>query len=345
MLKKLKRSGITVSSPILWLLILILGITLFNGFLLTQSLKTTIYKDAYLVNKTGEIRGLLQRYSKLKIARLDTVLTEKQLQNNFAIINEIIKGNYLPKEKKLHFLSLLNSVKSIWSEISKTSSQQKLIQLSETAWRKSENLTNYIQHISEYKKKLLINKITFITLISSLLILIIILYVYFMIKKGLEKEKIIDPLTKLYNRRHFIEIFNYYIDVYERYQRLFSIIFLDIDNFKKINDTYGHQKGDDVLMEISKLIMQKIRNTDMAFRYGGEEIVIILPETDLENTYLLAERIRKSICAKINVNSKPVTVSMGIGTYKGEGLFSFLKRVDNAVYEAKKTGKNKVIIS
>ncbi|GAB6073437.1 GGDEF domain-containing protein [Nautilia lithotrophica] len=345
MLIKLRKKGVAVSSPILVLLLLILGITLFNGYLLTKSLKTSIYKDAFLVNKLGQIRGSIQRYAKLKLENISADSVKAQIENDFNIIDELSKKGYFPKEKQSHFLYLYNRVKTSWNQLKNEDSHDAILILSEECWDEADKLTNFAAQVSEYKNNKLLKKVSVITLITAILILSIIFFVYFMIKKGLEKEKIVDPLTKLYNRRHFIENFNYFIDLYERYKRPFSIIFLDIDNFKKINDTYGHQKGDEILVNLSRHIMHMLRNTDLAFRYGGEEIVILLPETELYEAFQIAERLRQSIKKKIQIKSKPVTVSMGVGTYQGEGLFSFIERVDEAVYRAKRTGKDKVIVS
>lgn len=344
MLFKLKK-GMTVSSPILVLLLLILGITLFNGYFLTKSLKTSVYKDAFLVNKLGQIRGSIQRYAKLKLENIAADSVKAQIENDFNIINHLTKKDYFPKEKLPRFLYLYKQVQTSWKQLQNEKSHDAILILSEECWDEADKLTSYTAQVSEYKNNILLKKISFITLITAVLILTIMLFVYFMIKKGLEKEKITDPLTKLYNRRHFMENFNYFIDLYDRYKRPFSIIFLDIDNFKQINDTYGHQKGDEILITLSKHIMNKLRNTDLAFRYGGEEIVIILPETELYEAFQIAERLRQSIKKKIQIKSKPVTVSMGVGTYDGEGMFSFIERVDEAVYKAKRSGKDKVIVS
>jgi diguanylate cyclase (GGDEF)-like protein len=342
----IRRRGVTASGPILVLLLIILSITIFNGYILTNSIKTSLKNDAFLVNKLGQIRGSIQRYVKLKTNNVkNSRYIQITIDNDFKIVANSLKTTYIPENKKSHFYYLLNTVKDTWKEIKNETQRKKLIALSEDAWEKANRLTTYAQFIAEYKNNIILKKITYITIFTAALIMIIILVVYFVIKKGLEKEKIIDPLTKLYNRRNFIDNFNYFIELYERYKRPFSIIFLDIDNFKNINDTFGHQKGDEILKEVSKFIINHLRNTDLAFRYGGEEIVIILPETELYEAYQFAERLREGIKKQIKINGKPVTVSIGVGTYKGEGMFSFIERVDSAVYEAKKEGKDKVVIS
>jgi len=341
---KSKKNGLAVSSLILFFLMLILGITLFNGYLLTKSLKSSIYKNALLVNKLGHIRGSIQRYTKLKLQNKSSNSVKAQVENDFNVVEELSK-DYFPEEKRPHFLHLYKKVKTCWNQLKNEKNNKAMLTLSEKCWNEADKLTNFVALVSEYKNNKLLKNVLLITFITAFLILLIILFVYFMIKKGLEREKIIDPLTKLYNRRHFLEKINYFIDIYERYKRPFSLIFLDIDDFKKINDTYGHQKGDEILRNLSKHILSKLRHTDFAFRYGGEEIVILLPETEIYEAFQIAERLRQTIKKQIQIKSKPVTVSMGVGTYQGEGMFSFIERVDEAVYKAKKSGKDKVIVS
>jgi diguanylate cyclase (GGDEF)-like protein len=128
-----------------------------------------------------------------------------------------------------------------------------------------------------------------------------------------------------------------------------GVIMLDIDDFKKINDTYGHGTGDLALIEVAKTIKKLLRKEDLLIRYGGEEFVILLPNCDLEDTYLIAEKIRKEVeKIKIPLQNKKLslTISLGITTIKDEDktIFDSIKRADKALYKAKKSGKNKVAI-
>jgi len=122
------------------------------------------------------------------------------------------------------------------------------------------------------------------------------------------------------------------------------MIIIDIDNFKKINDTYGHKKGDLILQKVGEVLKESIRKNDLAFRYGGEEFVILLPDTHLKEAHIIADRIRNVIPQKIKINNNPITISGGVGEYKGEDIKKFFKKVDKALYEAKKSGKNKIIL-
>lgn len=158
---------------------------------------------------------------------------------------------------------------------------------------------------------------------------------------------ITDFLTGLYNHRYFQQILTQELGRARRYQKLLSLVILDIDNFKSFNDRYGHAVGDKVLVSIGEIISRSLRKVDYAFRYGGEEFVLLLPETSLENAVLTADRLRERI-AKEAVSAVPeaegtiITVSAGVACYPENGtnredLFSLM---DSYLYKAKSMGKN-----
>lgn len=162
---------------------------------------------------------------------------------------------------------------------------------------------------------------------------------------------ITDGLTKCYNHRHFQEVLESEFQRAKRYKLTFSLLIGDIDNFKKINDTYGHQVGDIVLKGISSLLKRNVRELDVVARYGGEEFAVIMPETDTRGAYGTAERIRHSIeeyiFAGLPANTY-VTISIGVGTYpdlKVASKFDFIEKIDKALYRAKEEGKNRVCIA
>jgi diguanylate cyclase (GGDEF)-like protein len=161
---------------------------------------------------------------------------------------------------------------------------------------------------------------------------------------------ITDSLTKLYNSRHFFRQLDYEVNRASRYKTPLSLLLMDIDDFKRYNDTYGHLEGDTVLKVLSTTIKSNLRDADSAYRYGGEEFTVILPETDGEDAFHVAERLRRDF-GGMALSPPPgtevhMTVSVGVGRYlHGESADSFLKRVDEAMYLAKKDGKNRVLIA
>jgi diguanylate cyclase (GGDEF)-like protein/PAS domain S-box-containing protein len=156
---------------------------------------------------------------------------------------------------------------------------------------------------------------------------------------------ITDALTGLHNSRYFYDRLENSMENAKRYKHGFSLCFLDLDNFKQLNDTYGHMFGDQVLETFGTLIKASLRTTDTAFRYGGEEFAIILPSTDACGAELLANRIRKSL----NDHSFPVnggdvlhiSTSVGVTEYReGDNAKRILNRADKALYDAKDAGRN-----
>jgi diguanylate cyclase (GGDEF)-like protein len=156
---------------------------------------------------------------------------------------------------------------------------------------------------------------------------------------------ITDDLTKLFNLRHFYEQLAREMDRSRRYRHPLSLILLDVDDFKKYNDTYGHQEGDVVLATLAAVIKKCLRKIDTACRYGGEEFVVILPETAMAQGRLIAERIRRSFHDKVfepnGWDKVQKTISLGAAQYsENETATDFIKRADANMYKAKSLGKN-----
>ena len=167
--------------------------------------------------------------------------------------------------------------------------------------------------------------------------------------KKLIEISIKDYLTNIPNRRHFFEIGTKSLHIAKRENSDLSVICIDIDLFKNINDTYGHNIGDEILKLISSNMNKYIRKSDVIARIGGEEFSILLNNTNEENAYLLAEKIRTQIESSIYKNDKieiKTTISLGISQLRAEDddLDSIIIRADKALYEAKNTGRNKSVI-
>ena len=150
-----------------------------------------------------------------------------------------------------------------------------------------------------------------------------------------------DNLTGAYNRNKFEEIFEYEVNRQKRYNSLLSLAILDIDHFKEFNDNYGHLIGDEILVMIANMVKDSIRKTDTFARWGGEEFVLIFPDTDANGAVLASNILRKKIQLLEHETAGNVTVSFGVSQYKEKDtLASLLKRCDDALYLAKEYGRN-----
>jgi diguanylate cyclase (GGDEF)-like protein len=158
---------------------------------------------------------------------------------------------------------------------------------------------------------------------------------------------ITDELTKAYTKRHFRTCMDLQFDSFNKYGNKFALLMLDLDHFKKVNDTHGHPVGDTVLQRLGEIIRLAIRDNDMAFRYGGEEFALILPDTDIKGGLHVAERIRKAVAETIfepgSIDLR-LTLSIGVSTCPtAESVRDLIVAADKALYAAKHQGRNKVV--
>ena len=168
--------------------------------------------------------------------------------------------------------------------------------------------------------------------------------------KILEEMAITDPLTQAYNRRQFFKLAKIEMERAQNTGVQLSVIVIDADHYKRVNDTFGHQIGDLVLIKLVEICHGAIRKTDVFARYGGEEFVILMPETDSETARVIAERIRERVeNTRLSVNGQVVqiTISLGLSTFNNIQELSFdslLTQADRALYKSKRTGRNRVTV-
>ncbi len=169
------------------------------------------------------------------------------------------------------------------------------------------------------------------------------------LEQQVREQAIRDALTGLYNRHHLLNVMETEFSRAERKGHSIAFMLIDLDHFKKVNDSYGHQAGDTTLQAATQIIGKSIRRSDIAFRYGGEEFLVILPEITLNNARQRAEQLRQAI-DELEILFKGETIhisaSIGMAIYPQHGSTGdeMLSRVDHALYQAKKAGRNKVIL-
>jgi diguanylate cyclase (GGDEF)-like protein len=181
---------------------------------------------------------------------------------------------------------------------------------------------------------------------TSLLVAVIVALLLIYSKKEKDAIKLQathDALTNIYNRYGINEILRQKFYEFQRYKDSFSIIFCDIDFFKKVNDTYGHDVGDLVLQQIANIVSVELRSSDAFGRWGGEEFIIVLPKTDIKEAYSVAQKLQKAIQKADFPQVRRVTCSFGVvSIQEGDTLQTLLKRVDEYLYQAKESGRNRV---
>lgn len=161
------------------------------------------------------------------------------------------------------------------------------------------------------------------------------------IQKKLKEQAYYDELTKIFNRKAYNEKIQEKFDLYDRYKTDFTIAMYDLDNFKNINDTYGHEIGDNVLIETTNEVKSIIRKTDFLFRIGGEEFVIIFAKTSLDEAYDIVEKIRINISKMQIIKNEEITISIGISqAIPNDNPKSIYERVDKLMYQSKRNNKN-----
>ncbi len=165
----------------------------------------------------------------------------------------------------------------------------------------------------------------------------------------LEKVTVIDNLTGLYNQRYLYDTLKREYNRCERFNLKLSVVMIDLDNFKDVNDTFGHQRGDVILREVGQILQAMLRGYDFAVRYGGDEFIIVLSQNSVIGAHIVAERIRRVIEGSPKLQElnggRPVTVSVGVATYPDDtkdGYEHLIHLVDTALYRAKREGRNRV---
>lgn len=161
--------------------------------------------------------------------------------------------------------------------------------------------------------------------------------------KLLEELSITDNLTKLYNRNRLEETLIYEVNRANRLASTFGVVMIDIDWFKSVNDTYGHQMGDRVLQEFAEVLQSHLREADTVGRWGGEEFLIICADANLDGILSFANHLKEKIASYPFATSEQITASFGVSLYKqNEAITFMIKRADDALYKAKENGRNRV---
>lgn len=319
-------------------------------------------------------------------AFISSIMRQYNIFSNFLVSSHIVNQKVFTSEKSNYRVSCYNDFlfdNRVLAQIEKQEEQQKDIQSVKPSFEtinkifkglenqeslsvyehKSQTIFTVIPEFNPLTKEMVAfliikertNKIETINsyavqkLVLGLMLLLAVLLIIFLIfikKDTLEHKAYLDVLTGVYNRNRFNDIFKYEIQRSQRYGNKFSLAILDIDHFKRINDTYGHLVGDEILKMLASFVSANIRRSDIFARWGGEEFVVLFVETGVNSAQISCENLRKGVEELSHDVAGKVTVSFGVTEYRGENETSkeIFDRCDRALYKAKETGRNKVEI-
>jgi diguanylate cyclase (GGDEF)-like protein len=330
---------------------LALTVTAVNGGFVAYY--TTLQRDdARIINHGGIIRGSIQRLSKLEtndrnadhvISRVESILTDFERSRN----GLHVRGN------ANEFFAAMAPLQAKWQDLKQAIARYRwtrskddrtaIVEASEQAWE-SANRMVFAAQVTAQRKVHKLSSMVLLLGLNPALILVIIGLTLRDVRDGLEIRASYDCLTRAYNKSAYSEFLRREVARAQRYQRPLSLVILDVDHFKRINDQFGHEAGDHTLVRLSLLIRGMVRNVDVFCRIGGEEFALILPEAPVDGATGLAERIREAVAVESFGKVASVTVSAGVTAYaSGETIEDLFLRADLLLYRAKAAGRNTVL--
>ncbi len=328
----------------IFIILLVLQVVMYGSFF--NELKS----GTQVIGDLSKIRGSIQRYVKLELSGEST----KAAEISDSIDSLITRNMNTPVEANMKSVSSLYDMKMLntkWDELKlivrdyRTDPSQAnldaIIEQSEECWEVAD--ANVIRQQYIVNKTASYYKYFVVTFgINLFAILLVLLFYKRFIHNSLASSAIHDALTGAFNKGYFTEYLEHEVARAVRKQMPFSLVMLDIDHFKLVNDTYGHRRGDYALKTLTEVVLKSKRNADVLARIGGEEFIILLPDTGLSDAERLAERVRKSVEDFSFEEIGTMTVSLGVTEFTQEDdQDSILKRVDSALYLAKENGRNR----
>lgn len=327
-------------------LFLLVGINFFIIFFIIRDIEN----DALIINYTGILRGGIQRIVKRETNGIRSDQGIRQIDSIFGMFLTRQYRISLFREKQKSFILQQTALKKTWDEMKEMlrdyrrspgeKSKKQILRLSEVLWTRANKIVFLAESISADKIRHF-DLIIIVLAVNLALIAGIILLIKNLVRDRLEHMANIDRLTGLLNRSSFEIVLEQQISMARRYGNSFFLIMFDIDRFKRVNDTCGHETGDDVLRTLSALVRKNIRQNDIFARGGGEEFFILCPEQDIKKIRNFSHKIRKLVGRHRFRKAGTITISLGLTLFrKSDTPASLLKRADNALYAAKRKGRN-----
>ncbi len=338
-----------ISTRLTLIILLHLLLVLINGGFLYYQL-AQVQDDALVINQAGVVRGTLQRIAKLESNSVSAEEFFEDVEESLRLLEGHVPA--FTRRDDDRFAQGLERIQTEWRkqkevihdfrESGTLEDQDRLLRQSEVLWELSNHQVFLSQEIAESKQGGF--RVLFLILSVDLLVIVSIIWIVkSMVRDRLEMEATFDALTGAFNRRIHDQLLAQAVRAAQRYGKGLSYLLLDIDHFKRINDEHGHYVGDMTLQHVAEVIGEQIRESDSLCRVGGEEFVVIMPETGQEQALHVAERIRAAAATAPPRGLPPVSVSIGAATlHQGENCADLTQRADELLYRAKGDGRNRV---
>ncbi len=337
------------SSSVFWIIGLFMALMLAQ-VVLYGNLMDDLKAGNTAINNLSRIRGSIQRYAKLTLTDSfkRTEIVENELDSLFLKTAGFFKGKgpeglspFYDLDNLLEEWETLKILADEYRSAPDKYTEGRLIEQSELCWEIADANVSHQQYF--VSKTTAYSRYFTITFGANLFVIALVLLLYKKyIYNGMAASAVNDSLTGIFNKGYFDEYLEYEIARTKKKQRPFSLIMLDIDHFKLVNDTYGHNRGDYALTDLAAVVGKMKRNSDVLARVGGEEFMMILSDTELADAARIAERIRKAVDEHSFDEIGEMTVSLGVTEFtQGDDKNSILKRVDSALYRAKANGRNR----
>ena len=336
------KSNLVIIAIFTLITLLVVQIALYANFFLS------LEKQTATIAELSRLRGDIQRYTKFGLA----MEVRSDLGENIARLIDY----YVARESQVDTSEFkqyynISELKTQWEVLAvlverynKKPSEELRVQIisqSEHCWKVADSFVLRSEFFSD--KTIASLKYFTGTMALNLLIFtgLLILYKKY-VHNTLQSSSTRDYLTGVFNRRYFYEFLNHEVLRATRKNHTFSVILFDIDFFKKVNDAFGHSYGDVVLKTLTQVVQGLIRKSDVLARIGGEEFIILLPDTNLEKAYLLSEKIRRTVASHVFPEDRHITISLGVAEHKeGELPETIISRTDGGLYSAKNNGRNR----
>ena len=340
---------ISVSRKLILLVILNICLALINGLgVYLQS--AYLEEDAYVLKQLAFLRGSSQRLVNLELTGHDGSALSQEAEQSFSGLLSNL-GCAISGEKPASCTEIL-LLKQEWDELNiklaasraNQASPAEVLARSEAFWKSSHAMIaeQFVQVQSSMRDARLF---IYVALLDITLLVLIVYMIKVIVRDKLEQAANYDPLTGIYNRAVYAGFLEKALEASQRYGRDLSLIVMDIDHFKSVNDTYGHKTGDNVLKELARLISAKLRKSDIFCRIGGEEFALICPDSGGQAALALAEKLRKAVKTHRFEQIGNLRISQGLAVLKQDDTPDTLfKRADKCLYQAKQGGRDAVCL-